>query len=259
MDILDKIVAYKREEVAVRKLLTPVAELKQTVFFKRPSLSLKENLLKENSTGIIAEFKRKSPSKGYINRHADVLKITKAYASHGASGLSILTDNNFFGGHTQDLIEARVNDIPILRKDFIIDPYQLLAAKAMGADVVLLIAACLSVEEVKDLAAFAKQIGLETLLELHDENELHHICADIDMVGINNRNLKTFEVDINRSLELSTLIPPDKLKIAESGIIKPETIELFKAAGYKGFLVGETFMKETDPGQAFKNFITALK
>ncbi|MEP6710907.1 MAG: indole-3-glycerol phosphate synthase TrpC [Ferruginibacter sp.] len=259
MDILDKIIAYKREEVEVRKLLVPEEELMESIYFKRTALSLKQNLLKEDSTGIIAEFKRKSPSKGFINQHADVLQVTKEYTSFGASGLSVLTDAHFFGGNTEDLVAARVNNIPILRKDFIIDRYQILAAKAMGADVVLLIAACLSAEEVKELAAYAKQTGLEILLELHDESELQHICDDIDMVGINNRNLKTFEVDIKRSLQLSALIPAEKIKIAESGINDPETIKRFRDAGYKGFLIGETFMKQPHPGSAFKEFVTQVK
>ena len=259
MDILEKIVAYKREEVAVRKLLKPAEELKQSENFERITLSLKQNLLNENSTGIIAEFKRKSPSKGFINEHADVLQVTKDYTAFGASGLSVLTDHHFFGGHTEDLIAARINNIPILRKDFIIDPYQILDAKTMGADVILLIAACLSVSEVKELAAYAKEIGLEILLELHSENELLHICDDVDMVGINNRNLKTFKVDLNRSLELSKLIPAGKIKIAESGIDNAETIICFKDAGYKGFLIGETFMKQTDPGDAFKEFVKQIK
>lgn len=259
MDILDKIIAYKREEVAVRKLLTPAGELKQSIYFERTCLSLKQNLLKENSTGIIAEFKRKSPSKGFINQHADVAQVTKDYTFYGASGLSILTDHHFFGGDTQDLVQARVNNIPILRKDFIIDPYQILATKAMGADVILLIAACLSVTEVKELAAYAKQTGLEVLLELHDENELLHICNDVDMVGINNRNLKTFRVDLNRSIQLSKLISASKIKIAESGIDNFQTVKRFKDAGYKGFLIGETFMKEINPGHAFKKFVTEIK
>lgn len=258
MNILDKIIEHKREEVEVRKHMVPEAELRQTIYFKRPCLSLKQNLLKENATGIIAEFKRKSPSKGFINQYADAATITHAYTQFGASGLSVLTDNEFFGGSTQDLAEARANEIPILRKDFIIDPYQIVASKAMGADVILLIAACLSVKEVKSLAAFAKQSGLEVLLELHDESELHHICDDVDMVGVNNRNLKTFEVDINQSLKLAKKIPADKVKIAESGIDSIETIRLFKEAGFKGFLMGEKFMKENDPGQAFKIFAESL-
>ncbi len=258
MNILDKIIAHKREELEVRKLMVAEKDLLDSRFFKRTCLSLKQNLLKNNATGIIAEFKRKSPSKGYINQHADVRTITKAYTTFGASGLSILTDHEFFGGSTEDIVAARQNEVPILRKEFIIDTYQLLASKAMGADVILLIAACLSPKEVKHLAAFAKQTGLEVLLELHEENELGHICDEVDMVGINNRNLKTFKVDINRSLKLAEKIPADKVKIAESGITNAATIHTFKNAGFKGFLIGENFMKEPDPGKAFKQFVEQL-
>ena len=259
MNILDKIIAHKREEVEVRKTVVPEEELMQTTYFTTKCLSLKENLLQENATGIIAEFKRKSPSKGFINQHANVLQVTSGYTKFGASGLSVLTDHEFFGGSTEDLAIARANEIPILRKDFIIDPYQIMASKAMGADVILLIAACLSVEQVKALSAFAKQTGLEVLLELHEEDELDRICETVDMVGINNRSLKTFEVDIDRSLRLSKLIPSDKIKIAESGISEPATIKTFRDAGYKGFLIGENFMKEPRPEKAFEQFVKNIK
>lgn len=258
MNILDKIIAHKREEVEARKQIVPEAELRQTIYFNRACLSLKQNLLKQNTTGIIAEFKRKSPSKGFINQYAEVATITNAYTQFGASGLSVLTDNEFFGGSTEDIVKARANEIPILRKDFIIDRYQILASKAMGADVILLIAACLSPAEVKKLASFAKETGLEVLLELHDKTEIDHICDDVDMVGINNRNLKTFQVDMSRSLKLAEKIPADKVKIAESGIDSIETIRQFKEAGFKGFLMGEKFMKEADPGLAFDKFVESL-
>ena len=171
----------------------------------------------------------------------------------------MLTDHEFFGGNNEDLLTARENNIPVLRKEFIIDSYQLTEAKAIGADVVLLIAACLSVNEVKELSAYARQLGLEVLLELHDEEEMDHICAETDMVGINNRNLKTFTVDLQRSAMLAKMIPEDKIKIAESGISSVEDICFLKSAGYKGFLVGENFMKETDPGIAFRQFVQQLK
>jgi indole-3-glycerol phosphate synthase len=259
MNILDKIIIHKREEVAVRRLMVGEAQLRQSVYFRQPALSMKNNLMTKGSSGIIAEFKRKSPSKGFINQHADVQTITRAYTQYGASGISVLTDNEFFGGSTEDLVIARENKIPILRKDFIIDPYQVLAAKAMGADVILLIAACLSPGEVYDLAVFAKETGLEVLLELHDETELTHICDAVDMVGVNNRNLKTFKVDIKQSLKLGDLIPTGKIRIAESGIDDVQTIMQFKEAGFNGFLMGEKFMKEPDPGTAFKNFVEELE
>ena len=258
MNILDQIVARKKEELIVRKMMVPVDEVVYSKFFGTACLSLKANLLKDHESGIIAEFKRKSPSKGYINEHADVQKVTNDYKKSGASGLSILTDHTFFGGSIDDLVIARENDIPILRKDFIIDPYQILATKAIGADVILLIAAILSKEQVKSFAGSAKQLGLEVLLEIHDQSELGHICADVDMVGINNRNLRTFKVDTHHAIALSKLIPAGILKIAESGIDTPEMIKEFKAEGYKGFLIGEAFMKENDPGLAFDNFVKKL-
>lgn len=258
MNILDKIILHKREELDVRKLMVTEEDLFSSIYFGRTCFSLKTNLLQNSTTGIIAEFKRKSPSKGYINKNATVKTITNAYTTFGASGLSILTDHEFFGGSTQDLIEARENEVPILRKDFIIDTYQIMEAKAMGADVILLIAACLSTVQVKQLAGFAKQIGMEVLLELHDEDELGHICDEVDMVGINNRNLKTFKVDINHSLKLAKQIPNEKLLIAESGINSIATILKFKEAGFKGFLIGENFMKEKDAGKAFSIFIEEL-
>jgi indole-3-glycerol phosphate synthase len=258
MNILDTIIAHKRTEVAARKAGTPAAALEKWTGFNRQVLSLKEFLLDEARTGIIAEFKRKSPSKGMINGTADVVAVTSAYAKH-ASGLSVLTDENFFGGSTADLIAARVNQVPILRKDFIVDEYQILEARAMGADVILLIAACLTPEEVKRLATFATQLGLEVLLELHDEEELSHICDETVLVGINNRNLKTFKVDIERSLAMAQRIPENRIKIAESGISAVENILLFRNNGFRGFLIGENFMKAADPAKAFEDFVQELK
>ncbi|NDE10652.1 MAG: indole-3-glycerol phosphate synthase TrpC [Chitinophagia bacterium] len=258
MNILDTIIAKKKIEVASNKARVSVDELQQSDLFMRPIFSLKEFLLDETKTGIIAEFKRQSPSKGVINGTADVLEVTKAYTLNGASCLSVLTDEHFFGGSEQDLRKARVNDIPILRKDFIIDEYQIVEARSMGADVILLIAACLTPERVKELATFAKSIQLEVLLEIHSEEELQHICDETELVGVNNRDLKTFSVDINRSIELSKKIPDNKIKIAESGINDIETIRIFRQAGFKGFLIGENFMKQPDPTIAFAIFVEQL-
>lgn len=258
MNILDTIIEEKKEEVRKRKAAITAEELKRLPWFLRNTCSLKEFLLDESRTGIIAEFKRRSPSKGVINGDADVAAVTKAYADNGASALSVLTDEKFFGGGTADLIKARVNNIPILRKDFIIDEYQIVEARAMGADVILLIAACLTPEEVKRLAAFARTLDLEVLLELHGEEELAHICDETELVGVNNRNLKTFTVDIERSLQMARRIPENKIKIAESGISSAATIRLFRENGFRGFLIGETFMKEKDPGAAFKTFAESL-
>ena len=259
MNILEKIIAYKTVSVAEAKKQVPVEELKQSNFFSRPTFSLKQFLLDKTKTGIIAEFKRQSPSKGIINNTADVVAVTKAYTEHGASCLSVLTDTHFFGGSADDLIKARINNIPILRKDFIIDEYQVVEAKAMGADVLLLIAACLSPERVEELAIFAQSLQLEVLLEIHTEEELQHICKATGIVGVNNRDLKTFTIDINRSIALSKKIGDDKIKIAESGINDIETISTFKKAGFQGFLIGENFMKQADPTIAFAHFAQQLK
>ena len=259
MNILDKIIAHKKVEVAQRKTQTSIAELENEKFFANNTLSLKQFLLNETKTGIIAEYKRKSPSKGIINKQSTVEEVTTAYAKFGASGISILTDQEFFGGNLNDLLAATINEVPLLRKDFMIDEYQIIEAKAYGAGVILLIAACLTKEEVKQMAATAKNIGLEVLLEIHNEDELSHICNDVDMVGVNNRNLKNFEVNINTSLQLIKKIPTDKIAIAESGISDVETIVTLHQAGFKGFLIGENFMKETNPAKAFENFVQELK
>lgn len=259
MNILETIIAEKEIEVSRQKALVSVAVLEQSKFYNHKTFSLKEFLLDETKTGIIAEFKRKSPSKGIINDRSDVVEVTTAYTNNGASCLSVLTDEIFFGGTAGDLKSARVNNIPILRKDFIIDEYQIVEARAMGADVILLIAACLSPQRVLELALFAKTLQLEVLLEIHNDDELQHICDAVEIVGINNRDLKTFTVDINRSIELGKKIPAGKLKIAESGINNTDTICTFKNAGFHGFLIGENFMREADPTIAFAEFVKQLK
>lgn len=258
MNILDQIIAKKKVEVEKRKASKSIYELEQGLFFKNKTLSFKEFLLREDKTGIIAEFKRQSPSKGIINNNSTVEEVTTAYAKYGASGISVLTDEEFFGGSLNDLLAATINEVPLLRKDFIIDEYQLVESKAYGAEIILLIAACLTVEEVRSLASVAKNIGLNVLLEIHNEEELQHICDDVDVVGVNNRDLKTFKVDINRSIELGKIIPANKVKISESGIDDIATIELLKEHGYKGFLMGEKFMKEKNPGEAFQEFVREL-
>jgi indole-3-glycerol phosphate synthase len=259
MNILDTIIAKKKIEVEGRKKTASISELKNGPFFKNETLSFKEYLLREDKTGIIAEYKRRSPSKGIINGKSTVTEVTTDYAKYGASGISVLTDEEFFGGSLQDLLDATINEVPLLRKDFIIDEYQLIESKAYGAEVILLIAACLTPDEVATLAGFAKNIGLNVLLEIHNEEQLAHICHNVDVVGVNNRDLKTFTVDINRSVELSKHIPPDKIKISESGIDNIKSINLLKEHGFDGFLIGEKFMKEKSPGLAFQNFTNELK
>ena len=259
MNILDTIIARKKEEVAVQKSLVSESALKQMPFYKAPVLSMASFLTMPGKTGIIAEFKRKSPSKGIINDSATVEAVTAAYSAHGASGLSVLTDTDFFGGSLQDLTAATVNETPILRKDFTVDPYQIIEAKAFGAEVILLIAACLSPLQVKELARVAKDIGLEVLLEIHTQQELDHVCDAVDMVGINNRNLKTFEVDLAHSIALAKMLPAHLPKIAESGISQVSTILELKIEGFDGFLIGENFMKTPDPAAAFAAFVADLK
>lgn len=259
MNILDTIVAQKKKEVAERKQQVPVAELEKGRFFANETLSLKSFLLDPARTGIIAEFKRKSPSKGIINDRVSVEEVTQAYAQHGASGISVLTDQEFFGGSLDDLLAATINEVPLLRKDFMIDEYQLVEAKAYGAEVILLIAACLTPAEVKTMAGVARGLGLEVLLEIHNEEELGHICEAVDLVGVNNRNLKTFTVSIDTSLALINKIPKEKPAVAESGISDVDTIVTLRQAGFTGFLIGENFMKQARPSIAFADFVNQLK
>ena len=259
LNILEEIISYKKEEIKRREKASPVQQLENEPGYAREIFSMKKFLLDAEKTGIIAEFKRKSPSKGIINDTANVEMVTKAYTDYGASMISVLTDGPFFGGSSKDLQNARFNKVPILRKDFMLDPYQLVESRAMGADVILLIAACLHPAETWRLAARAKKLGLEVLLEIHEEKELAHLCEEVDVVGINNRDLKTFSVDIDRSIKLAERLPVNKLRVAESGIRNVETLLRMKSAGFNGFLIGEQFMKTPDPAIAFASFIDQLK
>ena len=258
-NILAKIVDHKKIEVSERKKQLSVAQLEAMPLFTTEGYSLKLNLLNPALTGIIAEFKRQSPSKGVINATASVADVANAYTKFGAAGISVLTDKDFFGGTIDDLSVAVKNPIPVLRKEFIIDEFQLLEAKAYGASVILLIAACLTPASTYSLASFAKSIGLEVLLEIHDEDELGHICDAVDFVGINNRSLKSFEVNIEHSLQLKSQLPKNILSIAESGIYSVETFKLLKKEGFDGFLMGEYFMKQANPAAAFEAFVTSIK
>ncbi len=261
MNILDKIIAYKKVEVAERKKITSVKELESSVLFSQPNRSLRKFLLDETKSGIIAEHKRKSPSKGIINDKLTVEEVVKGYELAGASAVSVLTDTPSFGGSDEDLLRARaVLDIPILRKDFIVDEFQILEARSLGANIILLIAACLSPKEIEYLAGFTKSLGMEVLLEVHDEAELKANCFDsIDSIGVNNRNLKDFSVSVDLSRELASKIPDQYLKISESGIDAAETILDLQSYGYKGFLIGENFMKTSNPGASMKEFVGKLK
>jgi len=260
MSILDKIVSRKKEEIALAKQMVSIKQLEAVPSFNRTPLVFRDFLLDENRTGIISEFKRRSPSKGLINGTADVATVTQAYAAAGASALSVLTDTDFFGGRADDLIAASaVNQIPILRKDFMIDEYQILEAKAWGADLILLIASILTPQEIVNFGKFAQSLGLSVLLEVHDLAELERsVCPHLDAIGVNNRNLGDFTVNIQTSFDLVDKIPNNFLKISESAIDNPQVIKELKGVGYNGFLIGENFMKTEDPGKAIQEFVAKL-
>lgn len=258
--ILDKIIAAKKKEIAHYQPLSPIERFEQQGFFWQiRNRSLADHLLMPGSNGIIAEFKRKSPSRGEFKPKSLEVEDVVVHYNKMATGISVLTDENFFGGDLDDLIQAKViSDVPVLRKDFIIDKWQIAESKAFGADVILLIAACLTPAAVKEFAGYAASIGLESILEVHSKKELDHYCDKVNMIGVNNRNLQTFEVDINTSLQLIEKIPAGVPAIAESGISDVETIKTLKNAGFRGFLIGETFMKEENPGMAFEDFVNKL-
>lgn len=259
MHILDQIIADKHKEVTLKKSLIPETQLEASVLFDRKVYSLSQNL-KNSLTGIIAEHKRRSPSKAVINTSYSVEDVVRSYEIAGASGISVLTDGKYFGGSLDDLVLARASvSLPLLRKEFIIDTYQILEAKAYGADVILLIAAVLSRVEIKTLSEFAQQIGLEVLLEVHNEAELEKsLMPSLNMIGVNNRNLKTFEVNLDYSKTLADQIPDDFVKISESGISTATAVKDLRNYGYQGFLIGESFMKSNDLGNSIKNFINQL-
>lgn len=261
MNILDQIIEQKKKEVMEAKSLYPVKLLEQSIFFPSPVVSLRKYIKRPDKTGIIAEFKRKSPSKGIINAHASVERTTIGYMQAGASALSVLTDKQFFGGSSEDLKTVRkFNFCPILRKDFTIDEYQIIEAKSIGADAILLIAAVLDPKRSKTLTDFAHSFGLEVLLEVHNKEELQqNLDVGADLIGVNNRNLKTFEVSIDISKELASLIPKEVVSVSESGISSPSTIIELKKFGYEGFLMGENFMKHSRPEDEAKLFMDELK
>lgn len=259
MTILDKINAYKKLEVASNKKAFPISLLEKSPFYESESASLVKSI-KSHKIGIIAEHKRKSPSKSVINDSILLPQVIKGYETAGATAISVLTDTKFFGGSLQDLLLARAHtSIPILRKEFIIDSYQIVEAKANGADAILLIAASLSKEEIKAFSSLAKQLNLEVLVEIHNEDELDKsLHPTVDIIGVNNRNLKTFEVSIENSIQLSEKIPSDFVKISESGISGPKSVRKLINHDFEGFLIGEHFMKTENPGMALKTFISQL-
>lgn len=260
ISILDKIVINRREDVSKLKLLYPLTEIKSKIDTGITRNSLSKRLQINGASGIIAEFKRRSPSKGIINDRVNPEVVTRGYADAGATGLSILTEETNFGGSVADFSVARkVNPtIPLLRKDFMVDEYQIYEAAMMNADVILLIAAVLSKFDIDRYTAIAHDLGMEVLLELHDESELEKIVKGVDLIGINNRNLKDFQIDMDRSLRLLASLPDDAIKISESGLSNPETVNYLRRKGFHGFLMGENFMKTEDPAATCKNFISKI-
>ena len=257
MNILEKIVTDKRKELEFSKNNFEVSEFEKSKYFNRNTLSFSKSIIEKS--GIISEFKRQSPSKGIINNSSKIEEVTLGYEKAGVSALSILTNEKYFGGKTEDIISVRDQiNIPILRKEFIVDEYQIFEAKAMGADAILLIASVLKKNEILSFSKLAKLLGLEILLEIHNEKELSAINRYVDCVGVNNRNLKTFDVDIQNSIDLSEKVPKDFVKISESGISSVSAINTLKEYGYQGFLIGENFMKTDNPAKACQEFIKEL-
>ncbi|WP_400191365.1 indole-3-glycerol phosphate synthase TrpC [Hymenobacter sp. B81] len=263
-NVLARIVAHKQQEVAERRELVPLRKLEQSPYLASPTLSLAGYLRRPELSGIIAEFKRRSPSRGWLNEFAPVERTTLGYMQAGASALSILTDAEFFGGRSEDLTTARrFNLCPILRKDFVVDEYQLLEARSLGADAVLLIAAVLEPAQLRRLAAQARALDLEVLLEVHDGQELARsldAALDVvDLVGINNRDLRDFSVSLDRSLELAEQLPAHLGRVAESGLRTAQDIALLRRAGFNGFLIGETFMRHGRPEKACAALVQQLR
>ena len=260
MNTLQTIVDYKKKEVQEKRNLYPIKLLERSIYYHSPAVSLKKYLQRDDLTGIIAEFKRKSPSRGFINKYADPEKTTMGYIQAGASALSVLTDTCFFGGRNEDLgIARKYNTCPILRKDFIIHEYQVIEAKSIGADAILLIAAMLDKTHIKKLSKLATDLSMEVLLEIHEEEDLDKVIPGIQLVGINNRNLKTMETSLQTSFELVTKLPADSIKISESGINSADQLIQLKEAGFAAFLMGEYFMKHRRPEEACMKFIREIK
>ena len=260
MTILDNIIAHKRKEVEEARGKVSVDELMQSPFFDKKVPSISEFLTAPDKSGIIAEHKRQSPSKGIINNTLKVEDVVAGYEKAGASAISVLTDKEFFGGENSDLIAAKETvSIPLLRKDFIIDPYQVYEAKAIGASAILLIAAVLTPEEARELGSLANNLGMEVLMEFHDESELDRLNEYVNAAGINNRDLKTFKVDLERSIELADKLPKNLPKVAESGISSPEDVKFLRSKGFTGFLIGECFIKTEDPGKACEEFVRKIR
>lgn len=260
MNVLEKIIDYKHKEVAERRELVPIKKLESSAHFSAPIVSLSRYLHRPDKVGIIAEIKRKSPSKGVLNKYISVEKLSIGYMQAGASALSILTDTEFFGGSNDDLTTARkFNYCPILRKDFIVDEYQIVEARAIGADAILLIAGVLDAKQISEFSAFAASLGLEVLLEIHSLEELPEDLENINIIGINNRDLRDFSTDVNRSFEIAEQLPKETTKISESGLHDTETILKLKKAGFDGFLIGEAFMRNSRPEAVCAELVQKLQ
>lgn len=260
MSILNDIIAHKRKEIEEKRSLFPLALLERSIYYQTPTVSLRKYLERPDKQGIIAEFKRRSPSEDNINLYASVEEVSIGYMQAGASALSVLTDSPFFGGKNEDLIEARrFNFCPVLRKDFVVDAYQIYEARSIGADAVLLIAEALSEEEVKAFSRLAKELGLEVLLEVHSADQLAKVTENVDVLGVNNRNLQTMQVSIHNSLAIVDQLPDGPLPISESGIHSAADLLQLRHAGYKGFLIGTQFMRSSDPARACARFIREVE
>jgi indole-3-glycerol phosphate synthase len=260
MNILDTIVAHKRNEVEQKKEIYPIKFLEQSIYFETQTVSLQKYIERDDLHGIIAEFKRMSPSKGMINQYAKPEKVCINYMRAGASALSVLTDSKFFGGSNEDLTIARkYNYCPILRKDFIVDTYQIYEAKSIGADAILLIAEVLTEKEMVSFYATAQSLGLEVLFEVHSAKSIAKLPADARIVGVNSRNLGSFEVSLEHTIKMREKLPTGVCSVAESGISSPTDYHHFREVGFSGFLIGERFMREANPGKALSRFINSIK
>ena len=260
MKILDKIVYDKKSEIENLSKIISISDLENKKDFTKQSKSLKESI-KKSKSGIICEFKRKSPSNEKINYKSNVSDVINGYEKAGAVGVSILTNKKYFDGSISDINEVKKSiNIPILRKEFIISEYQIVESKSIGADAILLIASILNKEDIKNYSSLAKSLGLEVLLEIHSIDELNKISnTDVDIIGINNRNLDTLDIDIKNSIDMFEKIPNEFIKISESGISKVESIIRLIKVGYDGFLIGENFMKTSKPEESAYNFIKKVE
>lgn len=260
MNTLDKIILEKRKFVSEQKELFPIKLLEKSIFYNSKTVSLKEYILRKDKHGIIAEIKKSSPSEGVLNAHVDIVKTSIGYMQAGASAISVLTDAPFFGGKNDDLTTVRKNNYcPVLRKDFIVHEYQIIEARSIGADAILLMACVLTMEEIKRFSDLARSLGLEVLLEIHSKHECDKISEFNNIIGVNNRNLSSMNINLQNSNDLLPYIKYAEVKVSESGIRTPNDVIMLKQLGFDGFLIGTQFMKSSRPHLAFKQFMDELK